>query len=169
MKIFKTVDVTKTSDVRNESHRIPDSVGRKEEGHARKLNPCLAHGQLGNCFCAVTAQWYFLVCCSPLFLLHYSHLTAAALLIKMWMQNTREASEWHTRKDTWNQIINKIICLSVILDIFLDIFKTDAILLLSGLRIRFIDQYYYFVFQTHETNRFPNIHVQSHIYEALLT
>lgn len=52
-KIFKTVDVTKTNDVRNESHRIPDSVGRKEEGHARKLNPCLAHGQLGNCFCAL--------------------------------------------------------------------------------------------------------------------
>lgn len=49
----------------------------------------------------VTAQWYFLVCCSPLFLLHYSHLTAAALLIKMWLQNTREASEWsYTRGKT---------------------------------------------------------------------
>lgn len=88
------------------------------------------------------------------------------------MQNTREASEWSYTRGKTREIINKIICLSVCLlsqKNVQNIFKTDAILLLSGLRIRFIDQYYYFVFQTHETNRFPNIHVQSHIYEALLT
>lgn len=70
------------------THRIPDSVGRKEE--AEPLPCSWTPRQLFLSF--VTAQWYFLVCCSPLFLLHYSHLIA--LQIKMWMQNTREASEW---------------------------------------------------------------------------